>query len=341
MDFLRVRRACDPREYLADFAAYGRFDEAIARWAPDLREELEGLAEGSGVPLDILAAYQLPDEEWVYAFYVRTLEAEVQAKCSAFALRRHDHTIVGQNLDVPSHYEGDQAILSIAPWNDEPQTLVFTFAGVLGGAGMNAAPLGVCVNTLMELRPSRAGLPVAFIVRKLLQTRSVQAARDFLASVEHASGHNYTLGDRSEIASLECSATEIAELRLRDDYSRVCHTNHAIVSDDRPEAWNAFRDSQADAYVRSRTNSEARFASLRENIVTSEHMPAFDDLKSALAARDNLDNPVSRPLSIANDSDFVSYTAASMIFELSEQPSAWIASGSPCSTSFKRFDVGS
>src|SRR5436305_701694 len=75
-----------------------------------------------------------------------------------------------------------------------PEAFVLTQAGCVGLNGVNARSVAVCTNALWQLDGSRAGLPVAFVVRGLLRQRSADEAAAFLRRVRHASGQNYVIG---------------------------------------------------------------------------------------------------------------------------------------------------
>lgn len=53
----------DPDLFLEEFIAETDFLPAIRRWTPDLLEEVEGIAEGAGVPFGTIFSRQLSDEE--------------------------------------------------------------------------------------------------------------------------------------------------------------------------------------------------------------------------------------------------------------------------------------
>ncbi len=74
---------------------------------------------------------------------------------------------------------------------------------------MRSGGVALCCNTLSQLPIHRQGLPVAFAVRGVLECDDRAAAHAYLASVPHASGQNYLIGDSVGIADYECSAAGI------------------------------------------------------------------------------------------------------------------------------------
>src|SRR5438034_663001 len=82
--------------------------------------------------------------------------------------RERGGALLAQNMDLPEVMDGGQTILrSTAP--DGTRTVVLTAAGMIGLTGCSSAGVGVCVNTLSMLNHSPDGLPVAFVVRGLLE----------------------------------------------------------------------------------------------------------------------------------------------------------------------------
>jgi hypothetical protein len=93
--------------------------------------------------------------------------------------------------------------------------------------GCNEAGVAVVVNALGDVPSAADGLPVAFVIRCVLEQESPAAARSFLERVPHASGQNYLVGDPGGIFDLECSADGVCE---HAPGAVIVHTNHALVS---------------------------------------------------------------------------------------------------------------
>ena len=176
-------------EHVAGLLGATRFLPAIEAATPELLEEVRGIAEGAGVSFDRILAFNLMDEEWWYSQARGHRHA-----CSVVAVPAGDGrgALLAQNMDLPEVMDGGQTILrSTTP--DASETVVLTAAGMIGLTGCNSDGLGVCVNTLSMLNHSSKGLPVAFVVRGLLERRTVAGAEAFLRTVEHASGQHYAI----------------------------------------------------------------------------------------------------------------------------------------------------
>ena len=107
----------------------------------------------------------------------------------------------------------------------------------MGAAGINDQRVAVGVNTLMQLRPCRNGLPVAFVVRGLLMQPDHRAALDFLHRIVHASGQNYTVGGPDTAPGFECSASKVVRYWPYPNSKFTYHTNHPRTNDDFSRRW--------------------------------------------------------------------------------------------------------
>ncbi len=151
----------DPDKVLEGFFAYAHFTNAIREWTPDLYDEVRGIADGSGQSFEDIFVLNLLDEFWVY------LDDPKNHHCSGVGVpsSRGQPAYVAQNMDLETCTDGFQVLIRIPRVGDKPEQLILTHAGIIGLNGMTEAGVGVCVNTLMQLKASSAGLPVAFVVR--------------------------------------------------------------------------------------------------------------------------------------------------------------------------------
>lgn len=321
--------AVPAEDYLEQFRAYQGFSGAISAYCPDLMEEVRGIADGAGLPVETILLLQLSDEEWVFGRAIWS--GGFRSKCTAFGL--HDaasgKSYAGQNMDIPPFHEGYQTIFHIAYEGSDLEALIFGSAGGLGFMGLNNAPLGVCCNTLMQLPAVNDGLPVAFVLRCLLECASRGEAEAFLRSVRHASGQNYLLSTDRDVATFECSAEGVVEVSAPDRRGWICHTNHVLA--------DGARDGELPAHKLK--NSAARLTSIAGRVADLSAQPTLTGFKAALSACDDPLNPVSRKLATASASDTMSYTAGAAIYEMGAGTRLHIAPGPPCETDFRIFDL--
>ncbi len=226
-----VRSAAGIMDYAQRFLATTGLITRTETVVPDLLDEIRGIADGAGLPYELIAAYNLMDEQWWYELGRRPGPEE--RGCSLVAISVSGTTLMAQTMDLPSFMEGSQIILRIKPPAD-PEALVLSAAGLIGLCGVNSVGVAIGVNTLLMLRHDAAGLPVAALVRAALGQRSRAAAATSLSGAPHASGQHYAVADRSGVVSLECSARG-CDVGGTDERSSLTHTNHPLASDDLDE----------------------------------------------------------------------------------------------------------
>ncbi len=321
-----------------DIVGETRFDDAIARWAPDLRDEVQGIAAGSDQPLWRIQGLQLLDEIWWFTLYRKAGAAPWRQRsaviehCSALGqVTDAGRATSGQTMDIGTWIEGSQILLRIRP-DSGPDQLVFSYAGSIGLNGLNARGVGYCCNTVIQLDPSATGLPMAYVGRRLLEQASFNGAVDFLRTVEHASGQNYLVGGPGRVASYECSGRNAVEWRGEDGADKaILHTNHPLASrDDR-----MFREiSKGDAALRSTTTG--RYDGLKACVRQAGGRLTVERIKDALRSKDPA-APISRTGEAAADGNPIGYTVGCMVYEHSDDPVLHLAAGPPCSTEFMAF----
>ena len=182
-DRRRSRHRRDPEVFLRDWLAGTTHLDAALLHTPTLAEELRGIAEG---------APSRSSRSWRSTSWTRCGRPSRTASgirgpssdhplhgCSAVAVRSgaNEPPLLAQTMDLGPSSEGTQAVLRIRE-DDGREVLVVTRAGMIGLMGANDAGLGVCVNALTLLRHDAHGLPVAFVMRGMLERRSLAEAAD-------------------------------------------------------------------------------------------------------------------------------------------------------------------
>jgi len=318
-------RGENPRGYLDRFIDDTDFLPAVRRWTPDLVEEVEGIAEGAGLPLRHIWALQMLDEEWAYSMRCASAR-QPRSKCSTFAIEGNGAdrpTFVGQNMDLGSYTQGFQVLLRFAAEDDRPASLVFTLAGMIALMGVNAAGVGVHVNTLSQLPSAASGLPVAFVARGALARCNASEAADFVAGAPHACGQHYLLADPRVVRSLESSAAGSTRF-VGQGEGRVLHTNHPLAG--------------AAADAPPLRNSAVRLESLQQRL-GGPTAPGIAEARAALSSFDDPDHPVCR---LGKGSGLIAYTTGSMISTLPASGGPVVSEitvGPPSQNPWRRFQL--
>lgn len=271
--------------FIERFLASTDFMPAIDKWTPGLLDEVRGIAAGAELPFEDVYVFQLGDEIWSMGGWA------MRDKCTAVAVdpRGEQPTIVAQNMDIPGFYQKYPTLLRIRT-DEGPDTLVLTCPGLIGVNGMNSEAVAVACNTLLQLRPSRTGVPCLFVVRGVLEQDSLEHAEAWLKEIPHAVGQNYTLGDPTGARAFECSAG--AKVRFQPDPKAdfTYHTNHPLVNTD----WHPDYIAQCEARdVEPEAGLSVclRFASLEQRFQLDQPMTPATIL-AALASRDHDAGPI-------------------------------------------------
>jgi len=205
-------------DHVARFLGASGLIDAVRRDSPDLYDEVLGIAEASGQPVDDMFAYNFMDEEWRYS-------GTSAIGCSVVGIEGESGVLLGQNMDLPASMDGSQVLLHIRG-DADPEQFVASAAGMIGVLGVNRDGVACCVNTLAQLPSALEGMPVAFIVREVLRRRTRTEAGAYLRSVKHASGQHYAIADRHGIDAYECSSVGIAARPISNP--QLVHTNHPL-----------------------------------------------------------------------------------------------------------------
>ena len=317
-DWLEALRATgieDPYRYVIGMLGATHFIQAIKAHASEQLEEVRGIADGARLSAELLLASQLLDEEWAYR-PTSFRSGESLQKCSSAAFRSSAGiTWIGQNMDLGGYTNGHQIALRIARSSQGPGMLIFTVGSMIALMGVNTSGVGICVNSLPQLPSAHVGLPVAFMIRKLLEARSAAEAERSLHTLPHATGQHYLIADASEICSLEASPAGVRKCRMLDPLCSI-HTNH-------PLAGGAVAAKSAQYLA----NTIARLKSLQTRLQDGER--DLDAIKAALSSHDNVEHPVCRPLARGGSAMF---TTGSMISQIGTGPTvqSWMSPGPPC-----------
>jgi hypothetical protein len=315
----------DADAFIRRFVRQTQFVSAIKKWTPDLLEEIHGLAEGAGIDFDTMLVLQLPDECFIHG------AAIAGERCSSlgFAKTGARPACVAQNMDVPSFADGLQLVLHIKQPDSDLEAFVLTQAGCIGLNGMNNRAIGICCNALWQLGHCRDGLPVACIVRGILQQRSEEDAMAFLDRIKHASGQNYVLGGPDRVYSFECSASRIETFKPKGHDDVVWHTNHPLVNEDYTTVYRTLRANEAEL-AKKEANTRARLRCL-ENRLTGDAVRDVALVKAILASRD----PARYAICRRKEDQGAGFTFASTIMVLSEKPVFYVAPGPPDVTPYE------
>jgi isopenicillin-N N-acyltransferase-like protein len=292
--------------------------ECSRRWLPQIVDELEGLAAGSGVPLSKLMVPNLgeeltcSDEEALLAGAAPT---PVQ-HCTSLALVTRERVLVGHNEDW---YSGDtpRNVLLRRRLVDGTRIVAVTPACLLAASGINSHGVATGANTLF-CSDHGVGVPNNFIRRWMLESDSLETARERACLSARARGANHLMADMNgRIWDVETSAT--AEVTLESG-SCLVHTNHYLHDSMlRHQMALSFDDSRA-RFARARALLDTGLARGEDAYALAVAVLAdHEDEEHAICSHEDVSLPPGQRMS----------TTASMIWDL-EALSADVCAGPPC-----------
>jgi isopenicillin-N N-acyltransferase-like protein len=216
---------------LSEAELWGRWAPQVAvnqREAPELVEEMRGIARGAGVPFErIFLLNSLLD---LGSFRYLELTSAL-AGCSTFAVVAEagtGKTLVGQTYDMPEFHQDYLTLLRLKPAGG-PQQLIFTFAGIVGAAGQNEAGLALNINYLSP-RDVGLGRLHSVVVRQVLAATQFADALTPVALPPRAGGAHFLIVDREgDVVSVETTARRFVV--VYPEGNAIGHTNHYLASE--------------------------------------------------------------------------------------------------------------
>ena len=245
-------------------------------YAPDLMEELAGMADATGLSLaELVINNGFTDFiDVVYNLGGVTVPAApplASDNCTAFLVPNcrsaTQQAFFGQTWDMHASATPYVILLRGAP-EGAPEFLAFTITGCVGMIGMNSAGIAVGINNLMAT-DGQIGVTWPFVVRKVLQQDNLDDALACVTEAKLAGAHNYLLMDRDGAAyEVEAMSTSHYVHALGDE--TITHTNHCLIQQN--------LDVARERLPESRDSSEKRLRRARE--LLSKDRIELDDLVS-------------------------------------------------------------
>lgn len=229
-------------------------------YAPDLMEELQGMADATDLSLaELIVNNGFTDFiDVVYQAGNIPLTTERAADdCTAFLVpaqrTANKQAMFGQTWDMHASATPYVILIHGKPTN-APQFYTFTITGCVGMIGMNDAGISVGINNLMG-GDGQIGVTWPFVVRKILQQSTLDDALACLTSARLAGAHNYLLMDRHGNGyNVEAMSSRVHITPLEDDC--IVHTNHCVIDTNQAVERPRQEDSLASSIKRLSLASE-------------------------------------------------------------------------------------
>lgn len=210
------------KEHLGELAL--KQFEITKDFCPNIAEEIEGIAEGSGLTLeDIVILNNYTD--------FRDIELPSEG-CSTIHLQRETNSLAGQTWDMHGSAKNYLCMIEVPKTNKTQNTLILSLVGCVGLMGINGTGNLIGVNNI-NTKNAKIGLIWPALVRRVLEEESLKDMRELLKRSPVTSGHNYLIssiegGEHWEITP-EISQN-VGALKTGDN-AVVFHTNHCLGDD--------------------------------------------------------------------------------------------------------------
>jgi isopenicillin-N N-acyltransferase-like protein len=178
---------------------------AVEKYAPEIVEEMKGMAAGAKVDL----------QEILFLNITYEISTPSVMGCTSFAAAGEatagGGVITGQNFDYVKPWEEFVILLKMKPASG-PQIMAVTAAGCLGLIGLNSAGMSVNLNLLKnkDSMTPRGGVPTHIILRKVFSCQTISEAITAIASAEGRAAKNYLLTSRQgDIIDIETTTDDL------------------------------------------------------------------------------------------------------------------------------------
>lgn len=190
------------------------FRDTVAPFSRGCLAEMEGIAEGAGLPLGVILAINARSE----------LRPQVTAtECTSVAFPSSGW--YGQTWDWAAAQE-NLAILVRIRHDDGHRTLTLTEPGMLAKVGISSAGISTCLNAL-TCYETVGGVPVHLILRGALEARTPREATELVRPPRGCSG-NVLLGYGNRYLNVEHADHRAFVLEGTEPFA---HANHYLGAD--------------------------------------------------------------------------------------------------------------
>lgn len=208
----------------------GECTKAVKKYSPLITDELEGMAEGSGLRLEEVVLITLHEEVGKGA--VPKID-----HCTAIAAGPPDtadgNTYVGQNWDwMESVYGLSQMLLWKRP--EGPSLLAYAYPGLWVGAGLNSAGIALCWTwgEKLGIKAPRVGIPSYVLIAQMLYQDSLKAAIEEARRAQHAGWFCFVLADgKGQLANVDGTPEKLVVEMPKGNTARASYACKEILGD--------------------------------------------------------------------------------------------------------------
>lgn len=239
----RVQLSSDPNWTGATLSRAEVMELAVAcldehrRYAPELIEELQGMADATGLGLaELIIMNGFTDfVDLVYSVGQKNpAVTHPLDDCTAFIVpdraTADGYGFLGQTWDMHATATPYVILINGQPVKGIP-FLAFSTTGCIGMIGMNKAGIAVGINNIMG-GDGQVGVTWPFVVRKILAQDNIEAALACITTAKLAGAHNYLLFDKhGQGYNVEAMSSRQHVQALNGQ--PIVHTNHCVFENNR------------------------------------------------------------------------------------------------------------
>ena len=230
-------------------------------YCPDLYEELQGMADATGLSLSELLIVNGFTDFIDVVYNVKNLKKKMPVatadNCTSFLVpnnrSENSQGFCGQTWDMHKAATPHVVLIDGKP-KDKPNFLAFTSMGCVGMIGMNDEGISVGINNLLGA-DGQIGVMWVFVIRKILEQRTLEEAIKCIANAPLAGAHNFLLFDKEGNGfNIEAMSTKMHIEELKED--PIVHTNHCVWDETKALERTRAPDSQASSVARLSTGQD-------------------------------------------------------------------------------------
>jgi len=193
----------------------------IRQLSSELIDELEGMAEGSGLRLEEHVLITLHEELW-HRGVIPAVD-----HCTAVAVGTpatcDGHTYVGESWDWFAQLYGKSQML-LWKRTDGPSVIGYSYPGLWTGAGMNSAGIALCWTSAFDksIPGPAVGVPSYALISHLLYQPTLEAVEEEAKRARRAGWFTFVMADgNGRLLNIEGSPERMATEWGRGTMSRV------------------------------------------------------------------------------------------------------------------------
>ncbi|KAJ4123107.1 hypothetical protein NW768_010101 [Fusarium equiseti] len=207
-----------------------KYIEPLRALSPRHVEEMQGIAEGSGVDiLDIIALNVRTEITFSLFTSIPALPIQTDGCTSAAYRQPNGDVLLAQNWDWQPQQAPNLFICHISQTGtDIPNISMVTEAGVIGKIGINSEGVGTLLNAIRARGVDETRLPIHIALRTALESKSAREAADKLYKTGTSGSGHILVSDPREAIGLECTSIGIKEINF-DTNGTLVHTNHLLL----------------------------------------------------------------------------------------------------------------